>query len=169
MLIDTTCARVKGKKFDISGEEVTKWFLRNQNLQHARICRANLRCIDAPGFDLTGVIFDRVDLTNANLSRAKISLGSFIDCNLTGANLKGTDLEGVYVKESIFSEVSFNEHTNINSLLLCGIDCRDARGIEKMKGFAKYIPFLDEVKYQRRMTEMVNATVCNIISDSEQC
>lgn len=124
------------------------------NPEHERVLREALRrgdgCIDASGFDLSGLRFSSIRLRGAklagtNLQRADLSGGQFCDCDLRRANLMhariplgdfrnarldGADLTAADLNASVMTGASLAgadlSRTNLVKVRLNGVDLTGA-------------------------------------------
>ena len=101
--------------------------------------RANLRCADLSGADLSGANLRCADLSGANLRCADLSGANLIDADLSGANLIDADLSGANLRCADLSDA-----------LLSAADLSDA-------AFDDHIVCLDRIGSEKRRTTY-NAT-----------
>ncbi len=78
----------KGKKVDLSGENLAGTYLRDLDLRKSNLSRANFEKAV-----LSNKYFQNADLGHANLKGANLTFSYFNDANLTGSDLRGADLD----------------------------------------------------------------------------
>ncbi len=96
----------------------------------------NLYCVDlrgAPlaGRDLTGFIFNFVDLSDAHLEKTKLPLSFFIDSNLSNCGLDGAECEGAFFNScSLDIARLYRTHLRLACFQSCSFGAAKFRGAQ---------------------------------------
>ncbi len=129
-----TGAKLRG--VDLRGAYLTGAYLIGVNLERANLTGAYLRGVNLTEADLNEVYLERVnlerasltganlrgaDLRGANLERANLERANLTGANLRGANLRGANLErvnlrGVYLSETIISDLDLQQAKGLEGI-----------------------------------------------------
>jgi hypothetical protein len=122
--------------YEYSPEEITKKISERDKNQMLDLTESIIHDVDFSGQDLTNIDFsftrfERVDLTEADMSHSKVSQCSFYDCkmqrikftgsdlresifrynDLSGSDISGADLHHAVLEEAVLDDIKSDENT----------------------------------------------------------
>ncbi|MBI4582771.1 MAG: pentapeptide repeat-containing protein [Planctomycetes bacterium] len=101
--VDRAYADKRVDRFDVSGEDLTKFGL---NLSNYHLNGANLRNAKLENMDLSGVNLEGADLTGANLQNVQFIKANLKKAIFFKANLQSADFSGANCHEALFQEAN---------------------------------------------------------------